>query len=136
MKRQEVVHPKADQLLQAALQRTGKTSLRAILFLRSLDGKISAEENPPDPGKFSSRTAYREALIDHRQRSLARSQGDTIQQLVELGLDPRGGKTLRAVVVEGEPEKLRQALELPGVARGVLDRQMTLDKPRRPAVRK
>jgi hypothetical protein len=73
------------------------------------------------PSQFSSRLAYRKALIDQRRSSLSISIGPTIQSLRELSLEVHGGQSTRAVVVEGSASNIDRGLQLPGVRSAALD---------------
>lgn len=81
---------------------------------------------PPEPKDYPDRTAWRQALIEHRKRGLGGEIGDVKRALADLGLEVKGGATSAAVVVEGAAEAVRAALDLAGVRHASLDREHRL----------
>jgi hypothetical protein len=121
---------KADPMLREALRNAGDQGIvRAVLVLRH---EPDAGEPPaPPPSAYPSRVEYRRALIERQRRRLKEGEvGRTVRALEEMDLKPRGGDLFEIVVVEGPADKVVSALELPGVARGDVDRPLELVNPR------
>ncbi len=119
-----------DLLCNALKEAEGNEVIRAVMVLGPLGREPRHEEAPPEVLKFSSRTAYRQALIEDRQVKIGQAIGETWRQLADLKLNPRGGKVGRTVVVEGPAQKILASLELPGVQHASLDRCIGLVAPR------
>ncbi|HBY81605.1 MAG TPA: histidine kinase, partial [Cyanobacteria bacterium UBA11148] len=111
------------------MQARGDEIIRVIVRLGSDQNnlKLDVIDPPLEPKQFSSYEAYRQALIDHRKSQIVEVVGDTIEELENLSLKPLGGgKLTPIIVVEGSPEKILRALELPGVHHATLDRLIAL----------
>ncbi len=133
---------KADPRLREALESAPRERrLRTVMVLGGPGGEAGggASEGgglgmaggggataPPDPKDYPDRTAWRQALIEHRKRSLGGEIGDVKRALADLGLEVKGGATSGAVVVEGAVEAVRAALDLAGVHHASLDREHRL----------
>ncbi len=102
------------------------TILRAIMVLGTDTESERRDERLPQPSQYSSRVAWRQALIEERQHQLVREIGRTIDALRELCLKPRGGTTGHTVVVEGSAQQLLRSLDLPGVQHVSLDQPIAL----------
>ncbi len=125
MKLNERQIAKIDPLLEEAL--TEAKGNEELLVIMSLDLKKPLVKEPFKPKEFSSNEEYRQALIHYRQKEYAELLGDTIQALNHLSLTPIvGGTNSRVVVVQGSPENILHALELPGVRHASLDRLIAL----------
>jgi hypothetical protein len=86
-------------------------------------------EKKLSPAQFRSRSAYRGAMIDRRQRRLNDEVGDTLRALRTLSLFPQGGAISRTVVVEGPARQILVSLELPGIRHASLDQPIELIRP-------
>jgi hypothetical protein len=128
---------KADPHLRRALDEAPpERRLRAVMVLgedeaaggpgmrRGAGGGAGAA--PPEPADYPDRTAWREAMIEHRRGGLGGELAAVKRALAELGLEVKGGATSAAVVVEGAAEQLRAALAHPGVRLASLDREHRL----------
>jgi hypothetical protein len=107
---------KADARLCAALEQRVDQPLVVIL-------ELATETSPPsepDPSSYSSPEEYHRAIREQRRAWRQREHAPTVQALRALGLGPSSGETGR-VVVRGQPVVIRQALELPGVERAILN---------------
>jgi hypothetical protein len=125
---------KADPLLQEALQCAhGDERLRTLMVLGPERHLTSNRE--PEPHQFPTRAAYRQALIEHRERQLADELADIMHALEELSLTVHGGRMSPTVVVEGAARRILQALKFPGVRHASLDRPIPPMPPRRPRQR-
>lgn len=127
---------KADASLRDALSKAvGDESIRVVF---TLGGEPLVEVMPPAVGRksYSVRSATprrvlmsdRRALIEERKRRFDGAFGALKQSLVKRGLRVSGGEMTRAVVVEGAADDVAASLELPQVARAILDQ--TLEMPR------
>ncbi len=122
---------KIDGLLRIALKEAeGNEVIRAVMVLGPLGREPRHEEAPPELLQLSSRTAYRQALIEDRQVKIGHAIGETRRQLADLKLSPRGGKVGHTIVVEGPAAQILASLELPGVRHASLDRRIGLVAPR------
>jgi len=120
---------KADPLLQEALKRaTGDEILRTVMVLSP--EREPQSDRAPEPHQFSTRAAYRQALIQHREHQLAHALGSIMRALAALSLTVHGGRMSPTVVVEGAARKILQSLECPGVRHASLDRPLQLIAPR------
>jgi hypothetical protein len=117
---------KADEPLRTALRtQPSANSLCAILAVGPQDVEPTAK---PDPSKYSSRTAWRRALIDRRRQWVTQHIEPIVRELRQLGLEPRGG-FLGQVVITGSPEQILAALQLEGVHEAWLDFKINLIEP-------
>jgi hypothetical protein len=125
MKLQKDQARKADAGLRKALESAADDEVvRAILALATeADAEATAA---PAPGDFSDRVAYRKALIARQKHTLQAQTAAVRQALQELSLQVRGGTVLPTVVVEGPARAVAQALALPGIMEGSLDREFRL----------
>lgn len=122
---------KIDDLLCNALKEAeGNEVIRAVMVLGPLDSEPGREEAPPEPLQYSTRTAYRQALIEDRRVKIGQAIGETRQKLAQLNLNPRGGKVGYTVVVEGPAAQILASLELSGVRHASLDQRISLVAPR------
>lgn len=116
MKLSETHLAKIDFLLRDALENAdGNEILRCVMLLGTEEAEHQVVDQDLDPSQFSSRQAYRQALITQRQEVLARQLGQTLQILQALSLVPRGGQISPTVVVEGSAGQIWAALALPDV---------------------
>jgi hypothetical protein len=83
------------------------------------------DERLPQPSQYSSRVAWRQALIEERQHQLVREIGRTIDALRSYA-SSHGGTTGHTVVVEGSAQQLLRSLDLPGVQHVSLDQPIAL----------
>jgi hypothetical protein len=134
MKIEEKQIEKADPLLQEALKRAnGDEILRAIMLLGPEgDSEKNHIEQEPDPEQFADRAAYRQALINSRQRQISHQLGDIMQDLRARSLTLFGGTISPTVVVEGAAREILRSLDLPGVRHASLDRVIQLHEPSSP----
>jgi hypothetical protein len=115
---------KADESLREALrQAQPPETIQAVMVLETADDRTGSASKQPEPGEFSSREEYRQAMIDQREAELAEQLGATLQSLRDLGLEVHGGRRGRTVVVKGAARDLLASLDIPAV------RQATLDQP-------
>lgn len=115
---------KADPLLEDTLKQAGEDeNIRAVVVLGSSvpAGQVDQE---PHPSQFPSRQAWREAMVERRESQLEGEIGDTLEELRNLSLNPRGGTISRAVAVEGSARDIADSLALPGVNHAILDREI------------
>jgi hypothetical protein len=118
---------KIDPLLREKLQSArGNETIRVIMILGNDAEHSSSRYRMPSPSQFSSRTAWRNALIERRRGQLADDIGSTLQRLRQLSLRPQGGTLGHTVVVEGPIRSIAKSLELPGVRHASLDRPIEL----------
>lgn len=124
---------KADRALRRALEQAAPDEvLRAVL---QLVVQNSGGTDPPDPGDFPSRVAYREALIRRRYEALAGQIDPTTEALRRLDLSPQSmGSTPALVVIEGTAARIRSALRLPSVRHASLDRPLPVVAPHSPRI--
>ena len=116
---------KIDPHLQQALsQAREEETIRAIAILGYESGEpIDALFQPEiSPSDFTSRVAYRQALIEARQKQSSAAISSTLESLQELSLTMRGGAISETVVLEGRASEILKALDLPGLQRATLDR--------------
>ena len=117
---------KTDPRLEDTLKHAQEDeNIRAIVVLEP-DAPTNRVDKKLHPSQFSSRQAWREALIEQRENQLAGEIGSTLEELEKLSLKPRGGKVGRAVVVEGPARDIAASLDLPGVIHASLDRPIDL----------
>ncbi len=115
---------KIDPLLQEALkQATGDELVRAIAVLNTDEVAISAAL---DPEAFSSRLAYREALIAQRQTQLQTELSATMRSLHDLDLKTDGGSISPVLALEGTARQVLAALDLAGVQHASLEQLIGL----------
>jgi hypothetical protein len=115
---------KIDPLLQEALkQATGDELVRAIAVLNTDEVAISAAL---DPEAFSSRLAYREALIAQRQTQLQTELSATMRSLHDLDLKTDGGSISPVLALEGTARQVLAALDLAGVRHASLEQLIGL----------
>jgi hypothetical protein len=134
MKLDEKQIEKIDPLLRDVLKDAeGDEVLRVVMVLESVkkDSEVDSKKEKPDPTKHSSQTAYRESLIEERQREVELETGETRRELENLSLEVRGGKISKTCVVEGSARQILASLELPGVHHASLDQPIELIEPRR-----
>ncbi len=111
----------ADEPLQSALRLPAP--LRAVVV-------FSTPALPPiQVAPQATPLATRTALISEQRKQLGEAFAGTIEKFKELGLVVHGGGATRAVVLEGLPERISQALALPGIAQAMLDRPIELELP-------
>ncbi len=123
---------KIDAPLREALARADEGEvLRTVMVLGEAEGHERAGHTTLTPKQFSSRAAYRGALIKQRSVQLGQELQDTLQALTELSLLTRGGATSRTLVVEGAKGQILSALDLPGVRHATLDQPLELVEPKR-----
>ncbi len=126
---------KTDPLLQQALSNAEEREiLRAVMVIgaESQDSENGCAQSPEphvDPSQFSSRLAYRKALIAQRQNQVADDMHDVLQALHDLSLSTRGGTMGKTVVVEGPAAQILASLELPSVLHASLDQEVNLIEP-------
>jgi hypothetical protein len=119
---------KIDPLLREALQHAdGDEVFRAVMVLGT--DQEDRGEKKLAPAQFRSRSAYRGAMIDRRQRQLNDDIGGTLRALQALSLFPRGGTISRTIVIEGPARQILNSLELPGIRHATLDQPLELIKP-------
>jgi hypothetical protein len=127
----EQVH-KVDPLLGEALaQAEADEVLTAVMVLGPEGGREATGDEPrpaqkPRPELFETFEEYRRALLDRQMGEVSGDIGPTLQQLQDLSLAPRGGKTSRSVVVQGPARQILRSLELPGVRHASLDRTISV----------
>ncbi len=126
---------KIDKSLRKALSKASeKDPLRVILVLKpgadQSSGK-AAETKVPAPSDFSSRQAYRKALIKQRRTQLEQDLGETRRSLEKQSLRLRGGKLGHIVVADGQAQQIVRSLEMPGVESAQLDREIQIPPPRK-----
>ena len=85
--------------------------------------------DPPEPGAFASRRAYREALIERENRRDYSQFDDLAHRLRDLGLKTTASRASQLIVVEGLPSVLRRALEEKGVTTAGFDEELNLIAP-------
>jgi hypothetical protein len=123
---------KADVSLREAIEQAdpGQT-LQAVVDLDPVDGTTRGASKQLTPGEFGSRDEYRQAMINRREAELAEKLGPTLQSLRELGLEVKGGRLGRTVVLKGAASDLLASLDLPAVRQATLDQPFGLgqDKP-------
>lgn len=123
---------KIDALLREALTRADEGEvLRTIMVLREAEEQERAGHTALAPKQFSSRAAYRGALLNQRSVQIGQELQDTLQALTGLSLLTRGGATSRTLVVEGAKDQILSALNLPGVRHATLDQPLELVEPKR-----
>jgi large subunit ribosomal protein L9 len=123
----EVQMSKSDPLLREALESAkGDEELRVVALLGSETKTTTKSANDFDPTQFSSRTAYRAALLEQRQRELNDEQKETLESLQHLDLHTKGGKASKTVVLAGNASQILASLELPGISHASLDRPIEL----------
>ena len=103
-------------LLKTLASASASDIIRAILLLER-----KAAEEKPDPSRFSSREAYRKALIAAKR---ATNDEATLERLRLLSLNPVSGGLTQAIVVQGPALGLMQALQWPQVTHASLDTQL------------
>ncbi len=117
------IQAKIDRSLQSVLQTAPSDDrLRVIMELAASDDPNDA----PDPSQFESRVAYRRALIERQSAAHASAQAPIREKLAELGLDLKGGRLGRTLVVEGPVSGVLASLKLPEVHRAMLDREIDI----------
>jgi hypothetical protein len=110
---------KIDPLLQEALsQAQGDEELRAIVVLDAPTTPVGQVLSPAD---FSTRQAYREALVAQRKAHMGSALEESLHQLRRLDLKPIGDSVSPVVMVEGSARQLLQALALSEVRLANLD---------------
>ena len=117
---------KTDPRLEDTLKHAQEDeNIRAIVVLEPVR-PANRVDKKLHPSQFSSRQAWRQALIEQRENQLAGEIGGTLEELEKLSLKPRGGKIGRAVVVEGPARDIAASLDLPGVIHASLDHPIDL----------
>ena len=117
---------KADEPLREALkQAEPKQTLQAVVVLDpAADAGAAAE--PFGLGETGMQMESRKATIARRARELADQLGPTLQALRALGLEVRGGRLGRTIVVKGAARDLLASLDISGVRQAALDRLIGL----------
>jgi hypothetical protein len=115
---------KANPALQEQLRRSNASEvIRAIMRLDDDASRSSSESL--HPSQFLSRVDYRRALINQKKAGFS-DRTDTLEKLERLSLQPKGGKLLNTVVVEGKARDILRSLLLPEVASAFLDEEIRL----------
>ncbi len=113
-----------DPLLQEALsQSLPDEEISAILVL---EAKLPASNNQLVPSQFPTTLAYRQALLEQRQRQMAEALGNTIKSLQNLSLVTHSDTISPLVVVQGSADAIAQSLEVSGVRYAVFDKLIGL----------
>lgn len=117
---------KIDPLLKEELSKAQENEDKLIRASVLLDASEIKVNSPLSPSQFSSRQAYRQALIDQRRLQMSEALGDTIKSLKKLLLKTEGDTISPVVVIEGKAHQILKALELPGVRHASLDRLVSI----------
>jgi hypothetical protein len=118
---------KTDPLLRKVLEEVAPSeSLRVVMVVGPVAS--ATEARPPEPSDFEDRSAYRAALIRQREAQQREGIGPTLDRLAGMGLETRGGKLGRMVVVDGLAGAIARALELPEVRTVALDQPLELTR--------
>jgi hypothetical protein len=120
---------KADAALAQSIQRIqaqdalSDTPLRVILTLAATDDADNRLQKD-DPSNYSSRRAYRSAMIANRKAAIDDAFSTVRERLGALSLVIKGGKVSRVVICEGSAADIVIALEDPGVVKATLDQPL------------
>lgn len=119
--------PKVAPDLEKKLEKCGAEDLvRVIGVIRP-----SPAEQSDEPGLESgatSRVAYREALL-RAQAGARAANAQVLQQVRDLGLEPRGGEATGVFSVEASKADVRRLLDLEEIASLSLDKEIVLQRP-------
>jgi predicted NACHT family NTPase len=118
---------KSDPILLARLADAKEEEVLRVAMMLTADS-LSQNMNLPtlEPSQFSSRVAYRQALIQRQQTFLEATIGSTIQDLQNLSIKTYGGTTSRVIIAEGTAKQILKSLELSGVYHASFDQAIEL----------
>lgn len=121
---------KVDPMLRKALEESSPFQILRIVLVVDRAGGAPARREI-EPSDFEHRSDYRAALIRQREADMRGRLGPTLHRLAELGLETRGGRLGRMIVVDGSAQAIAKALELPEVRKAALDQPLELSKAER-----
>lgn len=122
---------KLDERLQQALAAAKDDDRLRVVMVLAEQGRGAERGSEPDPAAFSSRSAYRQAMLKQRGEQIARDTQATKAALEKLDLAVRGGTAGRTVVVDGAAKQILASLALDGVSHVALDQRLGLIEPDR-----
>lgn len=124
--------PKADKCdprLRERLEAGDPTLLRAIVKLETpTDANSEAPSPQLRPSDFPTNREYRKALIERRRSEILGAQRSFRARLDELGVTVKGEGLLGLIVVEGEADALREALDDDRVVSATMDQVVEPDQ--------
>ena len=99
-------------------------SLRLIAHMK----QAAAAEEPPSPNAFSSRTDYRQALIDYELKKGASLYSGTANRLRDIGLKVSEKPLVGSLIIEGKVSQLIEGLSDDAIESASFDDQLSLPK--------
>ncbi len=101
-----------------------------VKLIMAVDLPQAQDEEAPSPEMFSTRREYRQALVDHKEREIGPNVCSVVRDLRQLGLVVAAAPLSGSVVVEGNAQQLKNALELHSIVAACTDASLSLLQPK------